>query len=120
MMLLTGLHQALALPTLVSTVPGNGVKGVSPGAAVVFTFSTNMHPAATSAQFLDDTAGENPPVVSVWSVGNTVLTCTPSPAFANSHTISWDVGGQDTAGNDLTGTTSGDFTTVPGVPAGRA
>jgi Bacterial Ig-like domain len=118
MLLLAGLQQAVAQPTIISTVPSNGATGVSPGASVVFTFSTAMNPTATSAQFLDVTASQNPTVGSVWSAGNTVLTCTPTPAFANNHNIQWSVGGQDAVGNFLTGTTSGQFTTVSGVNGG--
>lgn len=115
---LTSLNLTVAQPTIISTVPINGAMGVSPGAAVMFTFSTNMDTTATSAHFLDGTVGENPTVYSVWSAGNTVLTCTPSPVFANNHDIQWTVDGQDTSGNILTGTTAGDFTTVMGVNGG--
>ena len=125
MMLLAGVRQAVALPTIVSTVPSQGATGVTPGAAVVFTFSTNMDTAVTSALFVDVTASDetnigdlSPTVVSSWSAGNTVLTYTPSPQFANNHTISWSVNGQDTMGNPLTGTTQGSFTTVAGVNGG--
>jgi hypothetical protein len=119
MMLLASLGQAVAQPTIVSTVPTNGATGVLPGAAVVFTFSTAMDPAATSVIFSDVTASnESPTVVLGWSAGNTVLTCTPSPQFANNHYIVWSVSGQDTVGNFLTGTTGGSFTTVVGVNGG--
>ena len=119
MMLLAGLQQAGALPTITSVVPGNGATGVSPSAPVVFTFSTAMDPVATVATFFDTSAGfQSPSVIPVWSVGNTVLTCSPWPAFANSHTIQWQVIGQDPVGNPLTGTTSGSFTTVAGVGGG--
>jgi methionine-rich copper-binding protein CopC len=117
MMLLAGL-QAVAQPTIVSTVPSNGATGVSPGAAVVIHFSTAMDPTMTSTIFSDVTASESPTVVSAWSAGNTVLTCTPSPVFANNHNIQWNVIGQDAVGNALTGTTGGGFTTVPGVNGG--
>jgi hypothetical protein len=53
-------------------------------------------------------------VIPVWSAGNTVLTCTPSPAFAIGHTIEWVVSGQDTNGNTLGGTPFGTFTTGTG------
>jgi methionine-rich copper-binding protein CopC len=119
MILLAGLGQAAAQPTIVSTVPTSGATGVSPGAAVVFNFSTAMDPAATFVVFSDVTASnESPTVVLVWSAGNTALTCTPSPQFANNHKIQWNVLGQDTVGNFLTGTTSGSFTTVMGVNGG--
>ncbi len=119
MMLLAGLQQAGALPTITSVVPGNGATGVSPGAPVVFTFSTSMDPTATVALFSDVTASlESPSVIPVWSGANTVLTCTPWPAFANNHTIQWQVSGQDTNGNPLLGTTTGSFSTVAGVGGG--
>jgi hypothetical protein len=118
-MLLAGLRQAVALPAIVSTVPANGATGVLPAAAVVFTFNTAMNPAATSVIFSDVTANnESPTMVLGWSSGNTVLTCTPSPQFANNHYIAWSVNGQDTVGNFLTGTTAGSFTTVVGVNGG--
>jgi hypothetical protein len=109
----------VAQPTIASTVPSNGVTGVLSGAAVVFTFSTAMDPAATSVVFSDVTASnESPTVFLGWSAGNTKLTCTPSPQFANNHHITWNVDGQDTVGNFLTGTTGGNFTTVAGVNGG--
>jgi hypothetical protein len=119
MVLLAGLRIAEAQPTIISTIPTNNATGVSPGAAVVFTFSTNMDPTATSALFSDVTAGlQSPTVIPVWSAGNKVLTCTPSPAFANNHNIQWNAGGQDMMGNSLVGTTTGNFTTVMGVGGG--
>jgi hypothetical protein len=119
MVLLAGLEPAGALTAILSTVPPNGVNNVSPGAPVVFTFSTAMNPTSTVALFQDETADyESPPVDPVWSAGNTVLTCTPWPAFANNHVIQWQVVGQDTVGNPLTGTTTGSFTNVVGVNGG--
>jgi Bacterial Ig-like domain len=116
MVLLAGLQQAVALPTITSTVPSNGATGVSPSASVVFTFNTAMDPTQTSATFFDATANDNPPMISVWSAGNTVLTCKPSPYFANNHNIQWEVTGFDTLANFLD--ESGDFTTVAGVNGG--
>jgi hypothetical protein len=119
MMLLAGLRQAVAQPTIVSTVPTSGATGVSPAAAVVFNFSTAMNPTATYVVFSDVTASnESPTVILGWSAGNTVLTCTPSPQFANNHHIVWSVTGQDAVGNFLTGNTGGNFTTVAGVNGG--
>jgi hypothetical protein len=117
--LFSGVNQVVAQPTIISTIPTNGATGVSPGAAVVFTFSTNMNPTATSVSFYDVTADlGQPTMIPVWSAGNTVLTCTPSPDFANNHNIEWEATGEDTNGNPLTGNTSGDFTTVAGVDGG--
>ena len=119
MAVLAGLQQAMALTTILSTVPGNGATGVSPGAPVVFTFSAAMNSTSTVAAFYDVTAGfQSPPVIPVWSAGNTVLTCTPWPAFANNHTIEWQVFGLDALGNPLAGTTTGSFTNVAGVNGG--
>jgi len=119
MILLAGARQAMAQPTIVSTVPTSGATSVTPGAAVVFNFSTAMNPAATYVVLSDVTASnESPTVILGWNAGNTVLTCTPSPQFANNHMIQWNVEGQDTVGNFLTGTTSGSFTTVMGVNGG--
>ena len=117
--LLANPGHAVAQPTIVSTVPTNGATGVSPGGAVVIAFSTAMNPAATFVVFSDTTASnESPNVVLGWSAGNKVLTCTPAPQFANNHQIEWNVSGQDTVGNFLTGVTGGNFTTVLGVNGG--
>jgi hypothetical protein len=119
LVLLAGFQPAMAQTTILSTVPVNGASGVSPSAPVIFTFSAAMKPAATIASFYDLTAGfQSTPVISVWSSGNTVLTCTPSPQFANNHTIQWQVAGQDALGNPLTGATTGTFTNVAGVGGG--
>ena len=119
LMLLASPGPAVAQPTIVTNVPNNGAMGVSPGAAVVFTFSTAMNPATTYVVFSDVTASnESPTVVLSWGAGNTVLTCTPSPQFANNHYIEWNVIGQDAVGNPLGGTTGGNFTTVLGVNGG--
>jgi hypothetical protein len=118
LMLLAGLQPAAAT-SISSTVPANGAANVSPAAPVVFTFSAAMNPSATTATFIDETAGgESPPVITAWSSNNTVLTCTASPQFANNHLIEWSVSGLDAMGNALTGTTSGDFTTIVGVNGG--
>jgi hypothetical protein len=118
-LLLAGQRAAAAQPTIVSTVPSNGATGVSPEAAVVFTFSVAMNPTETYAFFSDVTGDfESPPVISTWSAGNTVLTYTPSPAFANNHEIQWNVIGQDAQGNILGGVAQGNFTIKAGVNGG--
>ncbi len=119
LVLLACVPQADAQTTILSTVPVNGASGVSPSAPVVFNFSAAMQPAANTASFYDLTAGfESTPTIQVWSVGNTVLTCTPSPQFANNHAIQWQVSGLDSLGNPLTGATTGTFTNVAGVGGG--
>jgi methionine-rich copper-binding protein CopC len=119
MIFLVGLLQASASTTIISTSPANGATGVQPGASVVITFSTAMNTTETTAYLIDVTGGGGSPnVVPVWSAGNTVLTCTPTTGFANNHEIQWSVTGEDSQGNALTGTTSGNFTTVAGVNGG--
>ncbi len=104
-----------------TVVPDRGAADVSPSAAVVFTFSEAMNPAATTAQFIDTTVGGFPAVTPVWSTGNTVLTCTPSPAFAGGHGITWFVNGQSALGEQLFDsdefTTSGSGNTGSGTNA---
>ncbi len=111
---LAGLHCAVAQPTILSTVPSNGASGVATNAAVVFTFSTGMDTTATTATFFDVTTSGLATVIPVWSAGNTVLTCTPSPAFGINHNIEWIVSGSDTNGNTLGGTSFGTFTAGTG------
>jgi hypothetical protein len=115
---LVGFQLALAQPTIISTVPINGATGVSTSAPVVFTFSTGMDTTATTAEFIDLTTPGFPTVIPVWSAGNTVLTCTPSPAFPLGHTIEWVVSGQDTNVNSLGGTPYGTFTAGTGGGGG--
>jgi methionine-rich copper-binding protein CopC len=109
--LLLGLTRALAQPIIVSTAPADGATGVSTTAAVVFTFSEAMDPIATTAQFLGETSFNSLTTSNVWSAGNTVLTCTPAPAFPTSTPIFWLVSGQSPDGTQLGGTPEGSFTT---------
>jgi hypothetical protein len=107
--------QTQAQPFIVSTVPANGASGVSPTAAVVFTFSEQMDTALTFAQFFDASSPFTPlPINSSWSANDTVLTCTPSPPFPSSKTIFWNVDGESLIGDPLEGDTSGFFTTSSG------
>jgi hypothetical protein len=117
---LAGLHLAVAQPTITMTVPSNGATGVSTSAPVVFTFSTGMDTTATTATFIDLTTFGAPTVIQVWSAGNTVLTCMPSPAFGINHNIEWFVSGQDTLANPLNGgnPVTGTFTTSTGGGGG--
>ena len=108
---------AKAQPTILSTVPANFASGVSPSAAVVFTFSESMDTANTSAQFI------SPPfsmlnTTPAWSANNTVLTCTPTPAFPANTNIVWSVTGQNPGGMSLSGSSSGFFTTGGGSGGG--
>jgi hypothetical protein len=105
-----------AQPTIVSTVPGLLTTGVSPSAAVVFTFSTEMDTNATSAQFADFSSFPPTfyPTEPSWNTAGTILTCTPNPAFPSNKQITWVVDGQDTLGNSLGGQAGGIFTTGSG------
>lgn len=96
------LSQAPAQVIISSVTPARGAIGVSPSAAVVFTFSAPMDQAATTAGFFDTVNPVNTPTFTqVWSGGDTVLTCTPSPAFTAGHGITWFVSGTSAIGDDL-------------------
>lgn len=113
-----GLTKALAQPTIVSTVPSDGATGVSTTNAVVFTFSEAMDPNATTNLFYDESTFAVLTTTPVWSAGNTVLSCTPSPAFPADTGILWEVISQNPAGTPLSGTTAGTFTTGSGPGGG--
>lgn len=108
------LSRAQAQPFIVSTVPANMASGVSPSAAVVFTFSEQMDTALTVARFFSSAPFAMLPTSSAWSAGDTVLTCTPTPPFPSSKTIVWSVNGESLIGDPLEGDTGGFFTTSSG------
>jgi methionine-rich copper-binding protein CopC len=108
---LFGVPHANGQPTIVSSVPADLATGVSITAGVVFTFSEAMDTNATSATFLDETTFGLLTVTTNWNAGNTVLTCTPNPAFPVSSEIVWVIQGQDPGGNSLGGIPEGSFTT---------
>ena len=113
---LLALGHAHAQPTIVSTVPPTGASGVSRSAAVIITFSEAMNTSLTMAYFFDLTTFQQLPTSLSWSAGNTVLTCTPTPSFPASRTISWTVSnGQNPAGAPLAGYSGGTFATGAGV-----
>jgi len=112
---LLAFSRTQAQPTIVSTVPASGATGVSTTAAVVFTFSQAMNPSETEAIFFNDSTFTEYTTTAAWSAGNTVLSCTPSPAFPGNAEILWDVGGQSAGGTALGGTIQGTFTTGAGV-----
>jgi hypothetical protein len=103
---------AQAAPTITSPPPANGV---SPSAAIVFTFSEAMNPDATTAMFIGTGIL---PTTEAWSAGDTVLTCTPAPTFPANTSITWFVSGENPAGDSLVGTTFGFFTTGTGSGGG--
>jgi len=109
--------QAKAQPTIVSTVPPTG-GSVSTNGPVVFTFSTGMDTNSTDAQFFDSTTFDLYTTSNWWSSGDTVLTCTPTPAFPANKTITWVVGGEDTNAVSLGGAPLGSFTTSGSTSSG--
>jgi hypothetical protein len=116
-LLLFGSQTGSAQPTIVSTVPPDSAGGVSASAAVVFTFSEPMDTAQTSVQFVTS-AFTTLTATEAWSAGNTVLTCTPTPAFPAGTNIFWVVTGQNVAGMSLSGTPTGFFRTAGGSGGG--
>ena len=109
------LFAAQAQPTIIATVPVDGASGVSTATTVKFTFSAAMDTNFTDAMFIDLSDPMNPISTSFsWSLGDRVLTCTPTPSFPASKTIFWTVNGQNPAGDPLGGTTYGSFATGSG------
>ena len=107
--MLMRLSPAQAAPTITSPPPSNGV---SPSAPLVFTFSEAMNTNLTEVTFVKFSPLYDPlPTTVAWSGGNTVLTCTPSPAFPASSMIVWSASGENLSGEQLGGTTGGIFTT---------
>ena len=115
-LLLTIFNQALAQPTLVSTVPASGATGISTTGSVVFTFRTSMDTNRTAAQF--DTAIPVAPYAYIYSMSNSwnatsnILTCSPLTAYLEPTQVVWSVTGFDLAGNRLGGTKVGYFFTT--------
>ena len=107
------LSPAQAAPMITSPPPTNGV---SPSAAIVFVFSEPMDTTLTAVDFFDFTTFTPLSTSDVWSGGNTILTCTPLPAFSANHQIVWSAYGQNPAGDLLDGTPGGVFT--PGSGSG--
>lgn len=114
--LLVSLGRMQAAPTIVSTFPPNNATNVPPSAAVVITFSEPMDAGVTMAYLFASNPYEYLPASLAWSLGNTVLTCTPSAAFPTNRVILWNVSGQNPAGDLLTGYTGGTFTTASENP----
>jgi len=117
----TYLPALQAQPTITQVVPPNLTNGVSPSAAVVFTFSeamdTDTNLTAVEFRSINDPFSTLS-TLNVWSAGNTVLTCTPAPAFPPNTLIIWSIFGQNPNGDFLEGDTSGVFTTGTGGGGG--
>ncbi|MFO1513939.1 MAG: hypothetical protein U1F83_13650 [Verrucomicrobiota bacterium] len=70
--------------------------------------------SATTALFIDGTTFGLLPTTDVWTGGNTVLTCTPTPAFPANRLIFWSVDGANPSGDPLGGIPAGSFSTGSG------
>jgi hypothetical protein len=103
---LAGLSQGT-----VTSVPADGATDVSPSAAVIFTFSAAVDPTSANISFFTTSPPGAYPVNSVWSSGNTVVTCTPISPFPGDTAIQWFVFAGTTFG-------SGSFTTGAGTGGG--
>ena len=117
------LPPAQAAPTILSIVPPTLAGGVSPSAAVVFTFSEAMNTNTSVTEvafqsFIPPFTIVDQPTTAVWSGGNTILTCTPSPAFPANSQIIWNASGENPGGDSLEGDTGGLFTTGTGSGSG--
>jgi hypothetical protein len=112
---LANTHLWSAQPVITSPPPANGA---SPSGPFSFTFSQPMNPDFSGVAFIDFTTFATLPTVDVWSAGNTVLTCTPSPAFPTNRQIVWSASGENMAGEPLGGTDGGIFTTGSGSGGG--
>jgi hypothetical protein len=116
---LAGSGRTLAQPTLVSSAPINGATGVSPTAAVVFTFSEAMDADTVTVNFfsvlLQPPFFTNYNTLQSWNAGTNILTCTPSPAFlSGAAVVYWSVDGADLATGTYMDSTNGLFTTSAG------
>jgi hypothetical protein len=95
--------------TTVSSDPANLASGVSPSAAVVFTFSGPMSTASVNVQFYTVSPFGFYPVSSSWNNANDILTCTPTSPFPGNASVSWVVSGMDANNMQVIG--QGSFTT---------
>lgn len=105
------LSRTEAAPVITSPPPASGVSGAAP---LVFVFSEPMDTGLTAVDFFDFTTFTPLTTSDAWTGGNTILTCTPSPAFPTGHQIAWSAYGQNPAGDQLGGTPGGVFITGTG------
>ncbi len=103
--------QSLALSPVVNTIaPGHDQASISPATLVTLTFSKPMNTATTQAAFsITPNTGGN----FAWSVGNTVLTFTPTSNLAANtlHTVRLEGTATDSTGLPLHGAFESRFTT---------
>jgi methionine-rich copper-binding protein CopC len=83
-------------PVILSTVPIDGAQGVDPAAAIVITFSRAMDRLTVVPGIVPGSS-----LLPGWTVGDTVLTLTPSPNLADCTVYTVTITGQDTNGNSL-------------------
>ena len=100
----------------VSSNPASGATGVSVTTPVVFTFSAAMNTSMSQAIFTTTTPAGLLSVTTMWSAGNTVLTCTPDSPWPDNSTITWNVVGFDGTGG--TAFANGTFSTGTGGGGG--
>jgi len=112
---LLALQRVQADPVITSPLPANGA---SPSTGFVFVFSEPMNIDFTGVEFVDTTTFMTLPTTAVWSLGNTVLTCTPSPAFPANRLLVWSAFGENVNGDPLGEPTGGIFTTGSGSGSG--
>src|SRR6476660_6515544 len=77
----------------VTVSPQNGATGVSPSAAVVFTFDEPMDETTVTIAFYSFSPPGIFTTVNTWNGASTQLTCTPSPNFPSGAFISWQLSG---------------------------
>jgi len=113
--LLTFCGPAQADPTLLTIVPADGAFGVPTTTTIVFTFSEEMDPDATSAMFYIISPFTFLTTADSWNAGHTVLTCTPTAPLPE-NTIYWVVSGANPNGDPVDG--FGSFTARTGGSTG--
>lgn len=101
-------------PTLVSNSPTNNAAGVLTNLPVLFKFNVPMDTNLTVAQFHEASVpSQLLSVTPSWSEDQTMLWCSPNPAFPAGKVIVWNLQGQAAAGEAFAGAT-GSFTTAGG------
>ncbi len=113
-------------PTISSVSPASGATSISTGSGVAVTFSEAMDKTSTGTAFRLESHGATIAGSISWSVGDTVLTFTPSSALPDGSrcNVSVSTSAKDAAQNALSSSFNSYFTTVaapdartvPGVP----
>jgi Bacterial Ig-like domain len=107
----TPIAPDITAPTLISSVPALNSTGVALNTQVQLTFSKAMNISTVNASSASLTLG-----AATWSAGNTVANfVTPALQFDTTYTLA--LAGKDTAGNDLGGATTLQFSSVSAPPA---